>query len=78
MLGRIVSLNPQCPKCASYMYMYREKDGKSFRHCTTCGHNSHWLDLRFKLRFWKWKWLKVMTAKLLIGMKAKVMSAKKS
>ena len=61
MNGRIVSPSPQCPKCKSYMYMPREKDGKQFRHCRDCGHNSNRLDFMFRLRFWKW--LKVMMAK---------------
>ena len=59
--GRLVSPTPQCPKCGSYMFMYREKDGRKFRHCKICGHNSHWSDFRFKLRFWKW--LKAMMVK---------------
>jgi DNA-directed RNA polymerase subunit M/transcription elongation factor TFIIS len=32
----LVSPTPACPKCGSYMFMYREREGHKYRLCRNC------------------------------------------
>lgn len=34
---KVISFNPPCPKCKSYMFMVRFADGIYLRKCTNCG-----------------------------------------
>ena len=58
----LIPSNPSCPKCGSYMFMPREKDGVYFRLCKDCGFKGlgrwslRWKDIKIYLeRFWFWK-----------------------
>lgn len=35
--GRLITPNPPCPKCGSFMYMPREKGTVHFDLCRSCG-----------------------------------------
>ncbi len=37
MQGRLITPNPPCPKCGSFMYFPREKGIVHFRLCKFCG-----------------------------------------
>jgi hypothetical protein len=62
MRGILLSQNPPCPKCKSYMYFIREKERVCFRKCHNCGFKGlekqriNWQVVKFYLKrfkFWK-------------------------
>jgi transposase-like protein len=55
--GRLITPNPPCPKCGSFMYFLREKGTVRFRKCRDCDfkglekRNFSWE----AIKFWFWK-----------------------